>query len=67
MDSSERGAGDLSPASGSGLLPATPGLLPGGHCDAAPLPAARGGIHRPKEPQVRHEAAVGDVGVKASP
>lgn len=66
MDSSERGAGDLSPASGSGLLAATPGLLPCGHRDAAPLPAARGGVHRPKEPQVRHEAAVGDLGVRAA-
>lgn len=65
MDSSERGASDLGPASGSGLLPATPGLLLGGHGDAAPLLAARGGVHRPKEPQVRHEAAVGDLGVKA--
>lgn len=58
MDSGERGAGDLSPASGFGLLPATPGLLPCCHGDAAPLPATRGGVHRPKEPQVRHEAAV---------
>lgn len=63
VDSGERGAGDLSPATGSGLLPATPGLLLGGHGDAAPLPAARGGVHRPEEPQVRHEAAVGDLGV----
>lgn len=64
VDSSERGAGDLSPAPGSGLLAATPGLLPGGYCDAAPLPAAGGGVHRPKEPQVRHEVAVRDLGVR---
>lgn len=66
MDSSERGAGDLGAASGSDLLPATPGLLPGCHGDAAPLPASRGGVHRPKEPQVRDEAAVGDLGVRAA-
>lgn len=65
VDSSERGASDLSPAPGSGLLAATPGLLPGGHRDTAPLPSARGGVHRPKEPQVHHEAAVGDLGVRA--
>lgn len=64
VDSSERGACDLSPAPGSGLLAATPGLLPGGYCDAAPLPAAGGGVHRPKEPQVRHEVAVRDLGVR---
>lgn len=67
VDSGERGAGDFSPSTGSGLLPAAPGLLPGRHGDAAPLPAARGGVYWPKEPQVRHEAAVGDLGVKASP
>lgn len=58
MDSGERGAGDLRPPSGSSLLPAPPGLLPGRHGDAASLPAARGGVHRPEEPQVCHEASV---------
>lgn len=64
MDSGERGARDLGPPSGSCLLPAAHGLLPGRHGDAAPLPAARGGVHRPEEPQVRHEAPVGDLSVK---
>lgn len=65
MDSCERGASDLSPAPGPGLLTATSGLLSGGHGDASPFLAARGGVHRPEEPQVRHEAAVGDLGVRA--
>ncbi len=67
VDSGEWGAGDISPASGFGLLPAPPWLLPGGHCDTTPLPAPRGGVHRPKEPQVRHEVAVGDLGVRCPP
>lgn len=66
MDSSERGASDLGPASGSGLLAATAGLLAGGHRSAPPLPAAWGGVHRPEESQVCHEAAVGNLGVRAA-
>uniref|UniRef100_A0A672INZ3 Vang-like protein n=1 Tax=Salarias fasciatus TaxID=181472 RepID=A0A672INZ3_SALFA len=67
VDPGERGAGDLGPAAGPGLLPAAPGLLAGRHGDAAALPAAGRGVHRPQEPQVRHEAAVGDVGVEPPP
>lgn len=63
MDSSERGAGDLGAAPRPGVLAAPSGLLAGGHHHAAPLPAAGGGVHRPKEPQVCHEAPVGDLGV----
>lgn len=68
MDVSEWGASDLSPSPGSGLLVASSGLLPGGHRDAAPVLAPRGGIYWPEEPQIRHEAAVGDLSIKpASP
>lgn len=66
MDSSERGASDLSPASGSGLLAAAPRLLAGGHRIAPPIPAAWRGVHRPEESQVRYEAAVGNFGVRAA-
>lgn len=65
VDSGERGAGDIVSASGSCLLHEAPRLLSAGHSDAAPLPAARGGVHRPKEPQVCDEAAVRDLGVKS--
>lgn len=64
VDPSERGAGDISPESESGLLPATSRLLPGCHGDAPPLPPPGGGVYRPQEPQVCHEAAVGDLCVE---
>lgn len=66
VDFGERGAGDFRPPSGSGLLPAASGLLPGRHGDTPALPAARGGVYRPQEPQIRHEAAVGDLGLNSS-
>lgn len=63
VDFGKRGACHLGPPAGAGLLPAAPGLLPCRHGNAASLPAARRGVHRPEEPQVRDAASVGDVGV----
>lgn len=67
VDSGERGACDLGSASGPGVRPAPPGLLSGGDRDPAALPQTRRGVHRPQEPQVRHEASVRDVGLKKLP
>lgn len=68
VDASERRASDLCPSPGSGLLSASSGFLSGGHRDTAPILAARGGIYWPEEPQIRHEAAVGDLRIgPASP
>lgn len=61
MDPSERGACDLRPASGSGLLSETPRLLSGRHGDPPPFPEPRGGVHRPQKTQVCHEDAVRDI------
>ena len=65
MDPGERGTGDLRPAPGPRLLPATPRFFPGRHGDASTLPAYGGGVHRPQEPQVCHEAAVRDLRLEA--
>lgn len=61
MDTSERRTGDGPTTPGPRLLPETSGLLLGRHGDAPPLSAPGRGVYRPQEPQVCHEAPVGDL------
>lgn len=64
MDSGERGARDVSTASGTGVLPAPPRFCPGRHSDAPPLPQPRRGVYRPQEPQVCDATSVRNLCVR---
>lgn len=64
MDPGERGARDISAATGARVLPPAPRLRPGRHGDATPLFQPGGGVYRPQEPQVRDAAAVGNLCVR---
>lgn len=64
MDAGERGAGDISAAAGTRVLPAAPRLRPRRHGDAPPLLQPGGGVYRPQEPQVRDAASVGNLCVR---
>lgn len=64
VDSSERGAGDISATPRPRVLASPSRLLPRRHSNGASLPHARRRVHWSQESQVCYETAVWDVSLK---